>query len=149
MKEKPYRIVGSAAFGKCIVKLKYGNKFVIVKCKEAMSSMKRIENSVNAAVRGGTIDPSGLYAFLIQYVISHPDNKFKVEYKESDSGYELLKEEQQLLDVNKSNPACLNNQTEAYIPNYNEETGMYGWITKQELLNFRRWQKGRQPKKTR
>jgi hypothetical protein len=144
MKEKPYRIVGSAAFGKCVVKLKYGNKYVIVKCKEAMSSLKRIENSVNAAVRGGKVDQSGLYYFLIEYVLTHPDNKFKVEYiKESESGYELLKLEQELLELGKTNTNCLNNQTEAYIPQYNEDTGMYVWITKQEVLNFRKWQKSK------
>jgi hypothetical protein len=146
MKEKPYRIVGSAAFGKCVCKVMYGTKkFVIVKCKDSMGSLKRIENSLNAFIRGGKNDPSGVYFHLFNYVTNNPGKKFKVEYLfESDSGYELLKKEQEEIDAAKRNPNFLNNQVEAYIPQYNDETEMYGWITKQEVLNFRRWQKNRQ-----
>jgi hypothetical protein len=145
MKEKPYRIVGSAAFTKCVCKVFYGGrKFVVVKCKDSMQSLKRIENSLNAFIRGGVNDKNGLYFHLFNYVQQNPNKKFKVQYLfESENGYELLKKEQEELDKNKHNPSCLNNQIEAYVPNYNEETEMYGWITKQEVLNFRKWQKHR------
>ena len=51
----------------------------------------------------------------------------------------LLKNEQLYLDEGRYDPRCLNNQIEAYIPKYNENTGMYGWIPKNAVMNFNRW----------
>lgn len=143
MKIKPYRIIGDLWSDKpSLVKVTYGNKYVIVKCKKQSSSLKSIENSVNAFIRGGSNRPEGLYYHLLNYVKAHPNNKFKVScILETDNVYELLKAEQAEIDKGLNNPDFLNNQTETYIPEYDFDEKSFGWISQNYVLNFRKWLK--------
>lgn len=149
MLEKPYIIRGdNKCYEKCVVKIKYGNKYVIAKCKLQSATLKNIEDSLNAFIRGGKNNPSSIYFHLLNYVKEHPENKFKVEALiESENGYLLLKREQQEIDKGKGNPNFLNNQIEAYVPAWNDEIKMFGWLKMNEVLNFRKWMK-RKPKQT-
>lgn len=145
MQPKPYTINGDLqCHTPAVVKLKYGQAYVIVKCMRISQAMKNIENQVNAFARGGSNNPAGLYHHLLNYVASHPENNFSVEtLLESDNAYLLLKREQQELDLARKDPRCLNNQVSAYIPAYNEEKEAYGWISKSAVLNFKKWLKTR------
>lgn len=144
MKDKPYIIRGDNWCNQSVVKIKYGNKYVIAKCKSQPATLKTIENGLNAFIRGGKNNPAGIYTHLFDYVKEHPDNKFKVEtLLESESGYFLLIREQSELDSGRGNPNFLNNQIEALIPEYNEETDSFGWLKKNEVLNFKKWLKSR------
>lgn len=142
MKLKPYTIASGAMLaGSCVIKVTYdGKKYIIVKCKEAYGSLKRIENGLNAFIRGGVNNPDGLYFHFNNYIKKHPHKNFKVEIlRESENAYELLKLEQIELDRGKSNKAFLNNQIFAYIPPYNPITLAYGWIPPHAVLNFNNW----------
>lgn len=142
MKEKPYIIRGNTWCEGSVVKISYGKVYVIAKCKSQPDALKRIENGLNAFIRGGKNNPAGIYYHLYNYVKDHPNNKFKVEtLLESDSAYELLKKEHLELDKGKNNSCFLNNQTQPLIPEYNDETDMFGWIKKNEVLNYGRWLK--------
>lgn len=144
MKEKPYIIRGNNYCESCVVKIKYGNKYVIAKCKTQSATLKTIENGLNAFIRGGKNNSNGIYFHLFNYVKEHPGNKFKVEtLLDSDNGYLLLKKEQEELNKGKDNPNFLNNQHEALIPEYNDETDMFGWLTKNNVLNFKKWLKSK------
>lgn len=145
IKEKPYRIIGDLwSEIPSLVKITYGNKYVVVKCKKQSSSLKSIENSLNAFLRGGVNKPEGLYYHLFNYVKEHPSNHFKVTcILETDNIYHLLKAEQEELDKGKKNPRFLNNQTEAYIPEYDFDEKSFGWISQNYVLNFRKWFKKR------
>lgn len=154
MKEKPYIIRGDNYLDTpCIVKINYGKKYVIVKCLSQPGALKNIEDSLNAYFRGGKNNETGLYYFLFEYVKKHPEETFTVEtLLKSDSPYELLKREQEELDAGRFKMALLNNQLTAYIPAYNEDKRMYGWIPPAAVLNFNNWLKktkkdrGRKPK---
>lgn len=142
MLEKPYTICGNNWMGSCVVKIKYGNKYVIAKCKSQPATLRNIENGLNAFIRGGKNNPAGIYFHLYNYVKEHPDNKFKVEtLLDSENGYLLLKKEQQELNKGRINPNFLNNQTEAIVPTFNPDTDTFGWLKKNEVLNFKKWQK--------
>ncbi len=144
MLTKPYIIRGDNWCESSVIKIKYGNKYVIAKCKSQPATLKTIENGLNAFIRGGKNNPAGIYFHLFNYVNEHPGNKFKVEpLLESDNGYLLLKREQQELDAGKTNPNFLNNQLEALIPAYNDETDSFGWLSKNNVLNFKKWLKQR------
>lgn len=146
MKKKPYVIAsGHDKHGSCVAKITYDDKkYVIVKCKQAYGSLKRIENGLNAFIRGGTNNPNGLYFHLYNYVKKHPHKDFKVQILlESDNSYELLKLEQTELDEGRKNRAFLNNQVSAYIPPYDEVNRAYGWIPPHAVLNFNNWLKRR------
>lgn len=142
MKHKPYVIAsGALKTGSCIAKVTYDNKkFIIVKCKDAYGSLKRIENGLNAFIRGGINNADGLYFHLYNYVKKHPRKDFKVTILlESDNTYELLKREQVELDNGIGNKDFMNNQLSAYIPAYNDDNRSYGWIPPHAVLNFYNW----------
>lgn len=142
MKEKPYIIRGNTWCEASVIKIKYGNVYVIAKCKSQPAALKSIENSLNAFIRGGKNNPAGTYFHLFNYVKEHPGNKFKVEtLLESESGYLLLKKEKQELVKGFINPNFLNNQVEPHIPEYDPETDSFGWLTKNHVLNYKKWLK--------
>lgn len=142
MKEKPYIIRGNTWCEACVIKIKYGAVYVIAKCKSQPATLKCIENSLNAFIRGGKNNPAGIYFHLFNYVKEHPGNKFKVEtLLESESGYLLLKKEKQELDKGRSDYHFLNNQVDPLIPEYNDETDTFGWLTKNNVLNYKKWLK--------
>lgn len=139
MKPKKFRINGDTVCGSCVVKIEYAGKFITAKFKRQPSGLKSIENAINAHDRGGKNNPEGIYYYFIAHVVANPGRKFKVNtLLETENGYQLLKMEQQLLDENRGNPDYLNSQTTAYIPEFDESTGMYGWLKPQEVLNFRK-----------
>jgi hypothetical protein len=143
MKPKPYIIRGNNHSEESgIIKISYGKKYVIAKCKTQARYLKTMENDLNAFIRGGKNSETGTYHFLYNYVKAHPGQPFIVEtLLETNSGYELLKREQQELDAGRNNPHFLNNQVAALIPQYDEATGMYGWISVNAVRNFQRWLK--------
>ncbi len=142
MKPKNFRINGDNLCGPCVVKIEYAGKFITAKFKSQPAGLKSIENAINAHDRGGKNNPEGIYHFFIAHVVANPGKKFKVTtLLETESGYQLLKMEQQLINDNKNNPDYLNSQTQAYIQEFDESTGMYGWLKKQEVLNFKKWLK--------
>jgi hypothetical protein len=147
MKPKPYIIQSSRLVEKCVCRINYGDKYVVSKLKHLNQGLDRIENALNAYIRGGKNNPSGLYYHLFEHVMKNPGLKFKVHVLlESENGYELLKKEQMELDLGRKDPHFLNNQIQAYIPEYDPDTKLHGWLTQNEVLNFRKWLKKR-PKK--
>lgn len=147
MKEKPYTIAsGAMQTGQCVLKITYdGKKYIIAKGKEGYATAKRIENSLNAFIRGGHNDPTGVYFHFFNYIKKNPHKDFKVEVLlESDSAYELLKLEQIELDKGKKDRKFMNNQVNAYIPEWKEDKQMYGnWIPGHAVMNYRNWFKKR------
>lgn len=142
MKEKPFRIVGSLKHEMAVAKVSYGDKYVIVKCKNSIRTLKMIENGLNAFLRGGKNNPEGFHFHFYNYIQAHPGDKIKVEYlsqEDETDAYTLLKLEQEALDAGRSDPNMLNNQTQAYIPPFDPETGLYGWIPPGAVLNFNNW----------
>lgn len=144
MKPKPYKINGSWDVEKCVIKVNYGRAYIILKCKKQITTLQKLEKDIAAYFRGNEPNPGSLYYNLLLYCKRNPKNAFSVEtIMESDSALDLLKTEQQALDQARYDKHCMNNNVEAYIPQYNEETGMYGWITRTEVMNFRNWMKNK------
>lgn len=152
MLEKPFRIVGSLKHEMAVAKVKYGDKYVIVKCKNSIKTLKMVENGLNAFLRGGKNNPEGFHFHFYNYIKAHPGGKIRVEYlsaEEETDAYKLLILEQEALDAGRHDPNMLNNQTLAYIPPYDEATGLYGWIPPGAVLNYRNWLKRRKrPRKS-
>lgn len=159
MLAKPYIIRGDNYCDEsCVVEISYGffdtkaqreapKPYVIAKMKKQAAGLKSIEDSLNAFIRGGKNNPGGIYFHLFNYVNDNPGQEFKVKtLLNIDNGYQLLKTEQLLLDAGRGNLLCLNNQLEAYIPAYNEDTKSYGWITRQNVMLFQKFMKARKKK---
>lgn len=130
----------------CVYKLSFEGKYVIIKAKDHITSINTVQKSLNQFLKGSEFQrlPTGLYFHFFGYVEKKKKGVFSVEcVLESDSAYQLLKAEQEALDKSRVDKNCLNNATQAYIPLYNEETGLYGWIKKHEFLAFKKWLKNR------
>lgn len=148
MNKKPYRFAsGNMSTGSCVLKITYDDKkYVIAKCKQGYDGLKRIENGLNAFISTGNNNPAGIYFHLYNYVKKHPHKSFKVEVLlETDNVYQLLVREQEELYNGMSDRRFMNNQTEAYIPAYDETKTAYGWIPTHAVLNFKNWMKKNKP----
>jgi|SRR5579863_10072041 len=151
MLTKPFRIVGSIHQSPGVAKIKYSDKYVIVKCKDSIKTLKMIENGLNAFLRGGKNNPDGFHFYFYNHIKEHPGGQIRVEYlskPDETDVYRLLILEQQALDAGRRDPNMLNNQRDAYIPPYDDATGLYGWIPPGAVLNYRNWMKRRKRQKT-
>lgn len=138
--------MGSLTHEMAVAKIQYGDKYVIVKCKNSIKTLKSIENGLNAFLRGGKNNPEGFHFHFYNYIKAHPGGKIRVDYlskiNENDA-YTLLVLEQEALDAGQGDPRMLNNQTMAHIPPYDEATCLYGWIPPAAVLNYQNWVKRR------
>lgn len=165
MKPKPYKINGDMDAETGVVKVFYNKRYVIIKHKNQCHALQTLEKSLAAYIRGSAPNPEGLYYPLLLYVKKNPGGVFKVskiianasdakrkkwlDDKKGElptySGYDILVAEQTALDESRDDPNMLNNATDAYIPQFNPETDMYGWLTRGDVLNFNNW-KGKRHK---
>ncbi len=130
----------------CVIKLYYATKYVIIKAKNVKSSCQIIQKSLNQYLRGSDAqqDKGNLYIHLFAYIKEHPDKDFKIKIILQDENiYHLLKSEQQELDKARFDKNCLNNNTDAYLPLFNEDTNSYGWVPMNAYLNFKKWLKNK------
>lgn len=140
------RIKSYMAVDPCVFKLVYNERYVIVKAKSMDGTCKGIQKSLNQFLDGSNCqrDPGNMYYHFFTYVEKNEGHTFSVQLiMETTNAYELLKAEQILLDGAKKNKKCLNNNVDAYIPQYNDSTDMYGWIPKWCYLSFMKWKKNR------
>lgn len=127
-----------------VYKLSYNGKYIYIKGKTLVGSLIILTDTLNSFSEGNHDRFEGhLYSHLFNHILDRPGGKFRVDIiatAEVDADfYSLLKQEQMLLDAARFDANCLNNQTEVYIPNYSEKTGMYGWLPKNAVMNFNRW----------
>lgn len=133
-----------------VYKLSYAGKFIIVKGKTLAGSLIIISDTFFQFSAKKKRFQGHLYSHLYKHFKKHKDGRFRIKTvarlnKKTDH-YLLLKKEQMLLDRNRYNTNCLNNALQAYLPLYNESTGMYGWIPKADAMNFKKWLRSKQRK---
>jgi hypothetical protein len=127
-----------------VYKLIYSGKYIYIKGKTLAGSLIILTDTLNSFSEGNDDRFKGhLYSHLFNHILDRPGGRFRIEViataEQDGDFYTLLKKEQMALDAARYDENCLNNQTEAYIPNYSEKTGMYGWIPKVAVMNFKRW----------
>jgi len=140
-----------------VYKLFYGDRYVIVKGKTVSGSLFLIVKGYAYFLFGGQGTGNGLqepygkgrqlnvganefYWPLYSYIKNHPGQTWRLErILIDDSGYQLLKAEQEALDAAQGDKKCLNSNRDAYIPKQNAKTGMYGWISAREVGSFNRY----------
>jgi len=134
-----------------VYKLKYAGKFVIVKGKTLWGSLNIIQLAYKQFKREDKRFNSHLYKYFYEHYNrkkGNPHYRFTVKILAKASvnvdHFELLKVEQNELDKNRTNPACLNNATEAYIPQLKPGADKYGWIDRDAVDRFRKWLKSKE-----
>lgn len=129
-----------------VYKLTYAGKYIIVKGKTIDGSLYLVEkgwwwfNDKKA-------DEGVLYLHFYRHIKSHKNGRFTVKVILATTDQrELLMREQQELDKARYDKKCLNNNTEAYIPAWNENTGKYLWMDKMAVLTLKKYLKSPQRK---
>lgn len=131
------------SIGQSVFRLYCNEKYVIVKGKSLGGSLKQINIAIGNFAKKDRSDweIDHLYYHFIGYILSLEEEPVYSAslLALSTNPYKLLKIEQIELWENQKDPNCLNNTSDAYIPNYNEETGMYGWINRGQYAAFMKW----------
>lgn len=126
-----------------VYRLSYAGKFIIVKGNTLAGSLIIINNTYSQYGKDKKRFKKHLYGRLYSHVVSNPTGKFTVKVLTYRlpvvSQFDLLRREQMELDKNQGNPLCLNNRWDAYVPNYNKDTDKYGWISKDAVMQLRRY----------
>lgn len=124
-----------------VYRLSFAGKFIIVKGKTLSGSLYFIQLGYTW-FRKEVEKEDMLYLHFYRHLKRHQgtNSRFRVKVLlSSKDDYDLLKTEQQALDAYRFDKRCLNNTTEAYIPKYNEEAEMYGWLSKGAVLNWKNY----------
>jgi hypothetical protein len=131
------------SIGECVFRLYCNEKYVIIKGKSLVGSLSMVNSAMENFSKKDRSEwlVDHLYYHFIGYIF---DQTEEVEYSASllamtRNPYDLLKVEQMQLWENATDPNCLNNSFDAYIPEYKEETGMYGWINRGQYAAFMKW----------
>lgn len=126
-----------------VYRLSYAGKYIIIKGKTLAGSLIIIADTLASFDPNNPRFKGHLYTHLYTHLMDNPGGRFRVKIiasaQQEEDYYQLLKSEQMELDAARFDQTCLNNQVEAYIPNYNEKTAMYGWLPRTAVMNFKKW----------
>lgn len=152
-KEKKYYPITDAvkattieSIKECVFHLIYLDKFVIVKGKSLVGSLKIISQAIEDFSKKDESEwpEDHLYTHFVKHILHEGLDyelfRVKIVLVTPDI-VELLKTEQLELMEHMGNENCLNNAVDPYIPVWNEERQLYGWITKQQVMRFKKWLK--------
>ena len=126
-----------------VYRLSYAGKFIVIKGKTLCGSLIIIANTFEQYSKDTPRFKGHLYRHLYDHFLKNKDGRFRIKtlskIDKKTTQYHLIKREQMELDKHRYNQLCLNNALEAYIPVYNEATGMFGWLEKTAVMSFKKW----------
>lgn len=125
-------------------RLNIGNRFFIVKTK----SLSWLETELNRCLKSYNINglkADNMFLPIIKYI--HNNGYYEIEVRpiiQSDNAYKVIKSEYVALKQAQGNTKCLNQSFEPYTPVFNSKTGMFGWLTVNQFLNYKKFVKNEQ-----
>lgn len=128
----------------CVFKVHFGKKYLIWKGKSLRQSLDIIGKSINARLRDDNTDKTNFMYHVVQHIkrngitkgFCHIENVFTDyvrEGTETVKGYQMLVDEQNMLDKARKDGYCLNNNEQAYVPDNN------AYITNADKEKFLNW----------
>lgn len=135
----PKSVMGNPGF--TCARLNIGHKFFIVKTK----SLTWLEMELNRCLKSYNISGlkvTNMFFPIIKYI--HNNGYYEIEVKpiiQSENAYQVIKAEYLALKEAKGNTKCLNQSFEPYTPQFNSKTGMFGWLTVNQFLNYKKFLK--------
>jgi hypothetical protein len=124
--------------GRTVVKLKAGDKYVITKTGNIEWLCRELGNTLARYV-DGQLPKDNLYYKLVKHIFDFGIKDITVQFLfNSDSGYEVLKFEQDQLDKFYGKKACLNIHRTSYMPRTvnKDQIPISLWLKVNESLNF-------------
>lgn len=115
-----------------------GKKFYIAKAKNFAWFGQNLTKLLKAYNSNGT-DANDLYFPIIKHIHNTGYYDVRIEFIcQSENPYEVIKAEYLALKVVFGTSLCLNKNNEPYTPIWNEKTKMFGWLTQNQFLNFKK-----------
>jgi hypothetical protein len=128
--------------GTAIVKLSYGDKFIITKTRNILFLQSEISKSMGM-YRKKKLDKSKFYYLFAKYLCSVEAKRVMCEKLfESENGYEVLKKELEILIELYPNSNCTNQNNIPYLPKTVRAAKGSNWLKQNEYLNFMKLLKG-------
>ncbi len=126
--------------GLCIYKIWYGEKYIIwygVTLWGSYYHFKKGYDNYNPAL-------DVYHKLIYEHMRTHPGPKLRVELlQQPDTAYDLLKQQQLLLDEAEGDKDCMNRRPfEPYIPKMNKSTKDRGNFPAQAYASYRRFISG-------
>lgn len=119
-------------------KIYIGRKFYIVKTK-TIQWLEMHLNKLLKAYNSDGMDSKDLYFPVVKQIHNTGYYDVNVEIlKQSTNPYEVIKSELITLYESRENSLLLNKNKFPYIPKYNPKTKMYGWLTINQFLNYKK-----------
>lgn len=131
-----FKIKKKPASGVSIVKLSYGDNFIITKC----TSIDWLESEFNKTIgkyRRGGIPVTNFYFRFIKYLHKVDAKTLNCEVLfNSTNGYKVLKFELAYLMEYFGKQHCLNDNNTPYVPHTASHKSGSKWLKQNEYLNF-------------
>lgn len=140
----PIEIPITAKAEPCVFKVYFGRKYIIWKGKSLRQSIDLIGKSIMARIRDDNHDKSNFMYHVVQHIKKNGITKgfcriedVYTDYVREDSGtvkgYQMLVDEQKMIDQAMADSLCLNNNAQAYVPDNN------AYISNADKEKFLRW----------
>ncbi len=120
-------------------KLTIGRKYYIAKSKSLIWLEMHLNDVLKSYNMNGIAD---MYLPIVQHV--HNTGYYEIQVDiicQDENPYKVIKAEFLALKEAVGNPLCMNKSTEPYTPKFNSKTGMFGWLTVNQFLNFKKFVK--------
>lgn len=117
-------------------KLTVGKKYMIVRTKTLMWLEMHLNDVLKSYNINGVID---MYLPIVKHVHDTGYYEIKVDIICQDGNpYKVIKAEYLALLQEVGKTLCLNKKAEPYMPKFNPKTNMFGWLTVNQFLNFKK-----------
>lgn len=120
-------------------KLTVGRKYMIVKTKSLIWLQMHLNDVLKSYNMNGVAD---MYLPVVKHI--HNTGYYEVQVDiicQDENPYKVIRAEFLALKENVGKPLCLNKETEPYTPKFNSKTNMFGWLTVNQFLNFKKFVK--------
>lgn len=117
-------------------KLTVGRKYMIVRTKSLIWLEMHLNDVLKAYNMNGTSD---MYLPIVKHV--HDTGYYEVFVDiicQDENPYNVIKVEFLALKEHVGKPLCVNKTIEPYSPKFNKKTKMFGWLTVNQFLNFKK-----------
>lgn len=117
-------------------KLTVGKKYYIAKT----SSLAWLETHLNDVLKSYNMNGvADMYLPIVKHVHNTGFYEIKVDIICQDSNpYNVIKAEFLALKQHVGQPLCMNTEVKPYTPKFNTKTKMFGWLTVNQFLNFKK-----------
>lgn len=117
-------------------KLTVGRKYLIVRTKSLIWLQMHLNDVLKSYNMNGVAD---MYLPIVKHI--HNTGYYDVQVDiicQDENPYKVIKAEFLALKEHVGQSLCLNVSTEPYTPKFNSKTGMFGWLTVNQFLNFKK-----------